>query len=381
VNPSDLKSRIRAEAAELGLPACRFARVQPLPHGRFFADWVAAGNHGEMSYLARGAAKRLDPGLVLPGVRTIISLACPYPAAPRPRCRDWRAELRGRIAAYAAGRDYHRLLGAKLQLLAARIASIAPNCSVRAYVDTGPVLEREWAWIGGLGWFGKNTMLLRRDWGSWFFLGVLLTDLELEPDPPVPAHCGRCVRCLANCPTRALSESYRLDARRCISYLTIEHRESIPRELRPLLGNWVFGCDECLDACPWNSRLPASPELSEELRPSLPELLAMDEAHFRARFRGTAVLRARRAGLARNACIALGNSGNPEAVPCLARALAEDPAALVRGHAAWALGRFDFPAARRALDKARRDPDASVRLEAERALLSIDCCGDDLRTL
>lgn len=364
---SDLRPAIRAEAFAQGFVLCGFAAVQPIPHREFVSAWLAAGKAGSMEYLEKGFARRLDPGQILPGVRTLITLAYPY-APPPPEPLDWRAELRGRIAGYAAGLDYHHVVRQKLDAVAHAIQRRIPAARALTYVDTGAILEREWATLGGVGWFGKNTMVLHRVHGSWFFLGEILIDLELEPDPPVADHCGTCRRCLDDCPTGALEGNYGLDARLCISYLTIELRGAIPRELRPRMANWVFGCDVCQDVCPWNARAEPSDRRREILLPYLPDLLALDPEGFRARYRQTALWRTGREGMARNAAVALGNSGNPDAVGPLARALRQDPSPLVRGHAAWALGTLGGAAARAELERARRDIDAAVRAEAEAGL-------------
>ncbi len=363
-----LKEPIRERAADLGFSLCGFAVLQPPPHGEFLRDWLASGAAAEMRYIERGLERRLDPARILPGAHSIITVGFPYapPAAPP---LDWRAELRGRIAAYAAGEDYHRTMGDKLGALSAAVQALAPGAQCLSYVDTGAILEREWAHLGGVGWFGKNTMILHPRAGSWFFLGEILTDLEFDPEPLLPDRCGTCRRCLDLCPTGALTEGFRLDARLCISYLTIEHRGVIDPELRRRMGNWIFGCDVCQEVCPWNGEArPDSPQL-EEMMPRLPAILALDEGSFRERFRHRAVRRAKRAGLLRNAAVALGNSGNPEALAPLRGALRDDPEPLVRGHAAWAIGELGGPAARAALESARRrDADDFVRAEAKTAL-------------
>jgi epoxyqueuosine reductase len=353
-------------ALELGFVRCGFSRVELLPRERFFRDWLAEGRAAEMTYLWRRFRARLDPRVLFPWARSVVSLAYAYPPPP-PAPRDWRLELRGRIAAYARGRDYHEVVGERLRQLAARIAAMGTGIEARPYVDTGPVLEREWGLRGGLGWFGKNTMLLDRQMGSWFFLAEVLTSIELPASAPAAEHCGTCRRCLDDCPTGALAADYRIDPRRCISYLTIEHRGAIPALLRPHLGNWIFGCDVCQNVCPWNAE-PAHADDFDTLYPRLTDIMDLDAAGFRARFGGTAVMRTRRRGLLRNAAVALGNSGNRDAVPALERALLNDEP-LVRGHAAWALGRLGGSAARDALDRVRNtDPDDAVRAETEAAL-------------
>ncbi len=251
-----------------------------------------------------------------------------------------------------------------LERLIGRLHTRWPAAMFRPYVDTGPLLEREWAMRAQMGWIGRNTLLLHRHAGSYFFLAELLTDLDLAAAPLPADHCGTCTRCLTACPTGALTD-YAMDPRRCISYLTIEHRSAIPRELRPALENWIFGCDVCQEVCPWNR--DASSPGDRALAPFLPDLLALDASAFRARYRHTAVTRTRRRGLLRNVAVALGNSGNPDAVPPLVAALA-DPEPLVRGHAAWALGRLGGRTAHDALERVRRaDVDPDVRAEAEAA--------------
>lgn len=344
------EEQIRAQAAALGFTLCGFTRLTPLPRERFFTDWLAQGYAGEMGYLAREPERRLNPAIPFPQARSVICLGYPY-APPRLPDIDWRRELRGRIAAYTAGTDYHETLKSKLLTLLRFLTARHPDLWARPYVDTGPLLEREWAVRSGLGWFGKNTMLLHKRAGSWFFLAEILLSLELEGESIPRSHCGTCTRCLTDCPTNALAEGYVLKAPLCISYLTIEHRGPIPHELRPKLGNWIFGCDVCQEVCPWNEKFGRPrDDLAEELFPSLPLLLSLDAAGFRARFAHSAVRRAKRRGLLRNVAVALGNSGNPEAITPLRAALG-DPEPLVRSHAAWALGRFEEAEARLALQQ------------------------------
>jgi epoxyqueuosine reductase len=278
--------------------------------------------------------------------------------------------LTGRIAAYALGEDYHERVAALLARLVARLVEHFPHARFRPYVDTGPLVEREWAMRAGVGWIGKNTLVLHRALGSYFFLAELVTDLALD-DVPLPAdHCGTCARCAAACPTGALDGAYGMEPRRCIAYLTIEHRGAIATELRPLLENWIFGCDVCQEVCPWN-REAGEADADDAAAPHLPALLALDDRGFRARFGRTAIAHARRRGLLRNVAVALGNSGNPAAAPALVAAL-RDPEPLVRGHAAWALGGLRLAAAADALERARRvecDPAAAAEMDAARAAL------------
>lgn len=360
-----LKARIRAEARRLGFGLCGFAPLAPLPHADFVRRWVADGNAAGMAYIERGLAKRLDPRLLVPELRGIITVGYRYLPPPVPPV-DWRDQLRGRIAAYAFGTDYHLTVKRLLRALAAYVRGLGKDVIARPHVDTGAVLEREWAAVGGVGWFGKNTTILHTDEGSYFFLGEVLTNLELDADPPIGDHCGTCTRCLDLCPTAALRPGYVLDARRCISYWTIEHHDTIPVAMRSQLGNWVFGCDVCQEVCPWNDKLvrqqPAPS--ADTLLPFLPDLLHLSDAQFRAHFRNTAVRRIKRDGFVRNVAIALGNTGNPAAVEPLTDALRHDPADLVRAHAAWALGAIGDAAARRALTLAwRRETSEAVRTE------------------
>lgn len=365
---SSLEKAIRTQATTLGFTLCGFTRLSALPREEFFNAWLAQGHAGEMQYLARNPEHRLHPTLRFPEAKSVICLGYPY-APPRPPNVAWQRELRGRIAAYAAGRDYHAVITTKLLTLIEVLKEVSPGLWTHPYVDTGPLLEREWAYRSGLGWFGKNTMLLHKQAGSWFFLAEILINHELEGEGIPRAHCGKCTRCLVDCPTGALADGYVLKAPLCISYLTIEHRGPIPRELRPKMGNWIFGCDVCQEVCPWNEKFGRPrDDLVEELFPYLPELLRLDNAGFRARFRQSAVLRPKRRGLLRNVVIALGNSGNPEAIAPLRLALS-DPEPLVRGHAAWALGRFIEREARVALEhQLSHEEDVWAREEVLRAL-------------
>jgi epoxyqueuosine reductase len=342
------------------------AALRRLEHREpFFRAWLDQRRAGEMGYLEREPERRFDPRTLDSRLRSVVSLAFPYAAPGRPRFR-WPEELRGRIASYALGPDYHHTVLARTRAVAQAIIAARPAAITREYVDTGPVFEREWATEAGLGWFGRNTNLLNVHHGSYFFLSEIFTDLEIDAAPrPVRDHCGRCRRCLDLCPTNALADGYVIDPRRCISYLTIEHRGPIPFELRAGLGNWIFGCDICQEVCPWNeSDGPSAPELA----PALPELMAMDEAGFRRRYGASAIRRTKRRGLLRNVAVALGNSRNPDAIDALASALSSDPEPLVRSHCAWALGQMGGQRAGDALERAgRREPDAAVRIEIDLA--------------
>ncbi len=343
-----LKERLKGRALELGFDLIGVAEAGPSRHHPAYLDWLKAGYHGSMAYMARPDAieRRKDPGLIVPGARSVIVVAMNY-YVPDRRASTGDARLPGRIARYARNDDYHDVMKARLEALVDFAqAEAGHEVRARVYVDTGPVLEREWASRAGLGWIGKNTNLIHPHWGSWLLLGEIITDLELEPDPPFQRdHCGSCDRCLRACPTRAFAEPRVLDARRCISYLTIELREAIPPDLRPLMGNWVFGCDICQEVCPWNQKF-ARPTDETAFRPrddlyapDLLKLLRLDEEGFRRRFHRSPIRRAKRRGLLRNVAMALVNLGHPSAVPALEDAL-DDPDPLVREHVAWALARM-----------------------------------------
>ncbi|MBF6560921.1 MAG: tRNA epoxyqueuosine(34) reductase QueG [Candidatus Binataceae bacterium] len=359
---TELEHRIASSARDQGFILAGFAALRRLDErAGFFVQWLAEGRAAEMGWLAREPARRIDPRLLDPRLRSVISLAFPY-LPPRPPALDWRATLRGRIAAYALGPDYHDVVLSKAHAVAAAIAMLRPAAVTRVYVDTGPVFDREWAAEARLGWFGRNTNLLNRYHGSYFFLAEILTDLEFDaPTAPYREHCGSCRKCLELCPTGALTDGYRLEPRLCISYLTIEHRGPIALAMRSSIDNWVFGCDVCQEVCPWNDDATAAAAVNDALMPSLAGLMALDDEGFRRRFGKSAIRRTKRRGLLRNAAIALGNSGNPAAIAILARALAGEPEAIVRGHAAWALGRLGGAPARDALDRARpRESDPMV---------------------
>ncbi len=380
-----LTTRLKEQAKELGFSLVGVASVEASAHMDLYREWVEDGRHGDMGYLARedAVARRADLRGTLPSIRSAVVVGHEYfqedptgvPADP----------ARGVIARYARGQDYHGIIKKRLLELHRWIeASVEAPVEGRVYVDTGPILEREMAVRAGIGWFGKNTMLIHPKRGSYFFLGLLLLDLDLDADAPFQEdHCGTCRSCLDACPTGALlgrdaSGAPVMDAPRCISYLTIEHRGSIPVELRPLMGNRVYGCDICQEVCPWNETF-AEPAEEEVYRaregldgPSLVELadqlLVLDEKGFRELFRESAIKRAKRAGLLRNVCVALGNWGAAEAVPVLVRAL-DDVEALVRGHAAWALGRIGTDQARESLlNPSRQETDGGVRREIADAI-------------
>ena len=331
--PASLKAEIVARAKALGFDGCRVARADAPRHAGEFREWLGAGAAGEMEWLRRGEEKRCDPSLVLPGARSVIVLAMNYwqgNADPAPA---------GRIARYAWGDDYHDVMLEPLRKLGDFLTEFGGE--QKCYVDTGPILERDFAAEAGIGWQGKSTMLVDPQLGTWFFLGEILTTLELPADAPQPHRCGTCTRCITACPTGAITDAHRLDARRCISYLTIELKGSIPLEFRPLIGDRIYGCDTCLDVCPWNRFAAASREASFAARPAvatmqLRDFLSLDDERFRTFFRGSPIKRIKRRGLLRNVCVALGNIGTDDDLPALQKAAA-DPEPLIAEHATWAI--------------------------------------------
>jgi len=374
-----MKDAIRQRAQELGFDDCRFTNAEPPESGPQFEQWLAANMHGEMGYMQRNAPKRLDPQQILPGARSIITLAVSYGRGEGRRAR-WegrgekdeergaRAEAGpgsepesngkvlaarhgntinhvGVIARYARFADYHKVIGARLRSLADIVNQLGGEVARSLwYVDTGPLLERDLAQRAGLGFVGKHTNLIGRRLGNWFLLGEILTTRKLEPDTPEKNRCGSCTRCMAACPTAAITAPFQLDARRCISYLTIELKGPIPAELRPAIGNRIFGCDDCLAVCPWNRfaregnmmKVHTRPELET---PDLMELLDLDDDGFRQRFVGTPLERVKRKGLLRNVCVALGNVGDEGALGALQKAAA-DKEALIAEHAGWAIAQI-----------------------------------------
>jgi epoxyqueuosine reductase len=360
---------IKDLANELGFVLVGFARLRPLAEREdFYHRWLADGGHASMTYLAKRPELRFDPRRLDARYKSVVSLGYPYAARATPNV-DWRAEMRGRIAAYALGRDYHEVVKKLARRVGDVIRQLRAGSITRTYVDTGPVFEREWASQSRIGWFGKNTMILNRDHGSYFFLAEIFTDVEFDaPIEPYRDHCGSCRRCLDLCPTGALADGYVMRSDLCISYQTIENRGAIPRELRPRLGNWIFGCDICNDVCPWNDVDCTTDDSVDDHLPRLPELLALSEEEFGSRFTVSAVKRAKRRGLLRNVAVALGNTRNPDAVASLARSIESESEPLIRSHAAWALGQIGGSSARRALERALRDRDTAVRREASAAL-------------
>jgi epoxyqueuosine reductase len=305
-----------------------------------------------MSYMERAEEKRCDPQKVLPGAKSIVTLALNYfQSAAHPPSQSFGVASRaaataksGRIARYAWGDDYHELIESKLDKIDKFLREFGGQ--QKCYVDTGPVLERDYAAQAGIGWHGKSTMLIDERLGTWFFLAEVLTTLELSPDEPVPGRCGTCERCIKACPTGAITAPHRLDARRCISYLTIELKGSIPLEFRPLIGNRIFGCDDCLDACPWNRFAQVSREAAFSARPStvgvpLRDYLSLSNDEFRVLFRNSPIKRIKRRGFLRNVCVALGNVGDPSDLAALEHAAA-DPEALIAEHATWAIRQIRY---------------------------------------
>jgi len=355
-NPQ-LKEQIRRRSRELGFVQCGFTTPDPPPHFALFQAWLESGRHGRMAYLqsARARSARGQPQRLLASCRSIIVLAAAYPApsAPGPD------PMAGRLACYAQGDDYHDVLLPKLKALVGFIEEkLGRTIEFRAYTDTGPILERDLAQRAGLGWIGKNTLLIHPRYGSCFFLAEILIDVLLAPDEPFePDRCGTCTRCLQACPTQCILPNRTLDARRCLSYLTIELKGPVPAELREPVGNWVFGCDVCQEVCPWNRRAQSPPPDAHFLPrghfpiADLTRELALDKTQAAERFRGSPLRRTKREGYRRNVALALGNTRQPAAVPALSQAL-RDPLPLIRQHAAWALGRIGSAHAKEALAQA-----------------------------
>lgn len=346
-----MKAAIVARARELGFDLCRITDARAPETADRFREWLRQGRHGAMGYLERTMEKRVRPEAVLERARSVVVVAASYhfesvteaeggvgsaPAGSRPQ---------GVVARYARHADYHEVIGERLAALAAYVSELSAGASRSLwYVDTGPLLERDLAQRAGVGFIGKHTNLISRSLGNWFLLGEVLTTAALEPDPPEGNRCGTCSRCLAACPTQAITAPFQLDARRCISYLTIELKGAIPESLRDAIGHRVFGCDDCLEVCPWNRfaregrllRAHARPELG---RLEVEALLELDEVGFKRRFAGTPLLRSKRRGLLRNACVVLGNIGDARSLSALERARA-DREELVAEHASWAIAKI-----------------------------------------
>jgi len=328
-----MKETIRRRARELGFDDCRFTSAAAPASANQFEAWLSKQHHGEMAWLERTAPKRIEPQKVLPGAKSVIVLAASYHS---------ESPKSGIVARYAQFTDYHDVLGERLKQLAVFVNQLGgAGARFLWYVDTGPLLERDFAQRAGLGFVGKHTNVISRKFGNWILLAEIITTLELEPDAPEQNHCGKCTRCITACPTNAISAPFQLDARRCISYLTIELKGVIPLELRPAISNRIFGCDDCLAVCPWNrfareGNLMKTHARNELAALDLIELLQLNEAGFKSRFAGTPISRIKRRGLLRNVCVALGNVGDDDALPHLQKA-ANDPEPLIAEHARWAM--------------------------------------------
>jgi epoxyqueuosine reductase len=346
-----MKAAIRQRALELGFDDCLFTTAAAPDSAESFQKWIAGKQHGEMAWLERNAPKRIDPQRVLNGARSVICLAAGYaversaagsPASSNSITGTSRPRSFGLIARYARFDDYHDVLRERLKQLTQFVNNLGDGGTPSLwYVDTGPVLERDLAQRAGIGFVGKHTNLISRRLGNWIFLAEILTTLELDPDAPEQNHCGKCTRCIAACPTNAIIAPFQLDARKCISYLTIELKGSIPVELRPAIGNRIYGCDDCLEVCPWNRFAREGSLMKPHARPDLTapdliELLQLDEAGFKSRFAGTPILRTKRRGLLRNVCVALGNTGAASALPVL-EAASRNSEPLIAEHARWAM--------------------------------------------
>jgi epoxyqueuosine reductase len=366
---SDLTDRLKAEGLRLGFDQIGVAPAVAPPGYPHYLEWLAKGRAAGMAYLERQAAARAHPEALMEGARSVVVGSFVYGA----RGTAGGGPSQGKVARYARGADYHQVLWRRLESLLAWLQVELPGTRGRAVADTAPLLERDFARLAGLGWIGKNTMLIHPRLGSYTVFGALLTDADLRPDQPFEAnHCGTCTRCLDACPTDAFAGPYELDSRGCISYWTIEHKGPIPEPYTRALDGWVFGCDICQEVCPWNRKAPDGQEPALAPRPewSQPDLigwLLADDADLRKRLKGTALSRAKRSGLLRNAALILGERAERKAVPALVARLRDaDP--VVRGAAAWALGRIATPQAAEALQRARGDADPDVRAVIERAL-------------
>jgi epoxyqueuosine reductase len=373
IDPASLASAVKAEAQRRGFALVGITSPDPPPHFTVYQNWLEAGRHGEMTYLGtdRARLRRKDPRQILPECRSILVVGMNY--LPE----DEGGTDRAKVAAYAVGNDYHEVIPSRLRAVVAWLEEqVGEPIPHRIYTDTGPILERDLAQRAGLGWIGKNTCLIHPRLGSYFLLGEALLGIDLPPDPPFAADpCGTCTRCLDACPTECILPDRTIDARRCISYLTIELKGPIPVDLRPALGDWVFGCDVCQQVCPWNLRF-ARPTAEPDFQPrdafrsvSPADLLRIDPAGFRRAFRGSPALRPRRRGLLRNAAVVAGNRRHPSAVAELREALINEEEPLIRMHAAWALGSIGGEEAHAALRLARDGEGvAEVRAEIDAAL-------------
>jgi len=339
-----LNDEIRAHAFELGFDVCRFAPADLAPeHGERLRAWLQQGAHGDMAWMRETAERRAAPRALWPEAASLVMLGLNYGPEEDPLASLTRPDC-ATISVYARNRDYHDVVKGRLKQLGGFMLARAGAGDAKVFVDTAPVMEKPLAQLAGVGWQGKHTNLVSRDFGSWLFLGAIFTDLSLDPDPPERDHCGSCRKCLDICPTAAFPAPYRLDARRCISYLTIEHKGPIPLEFRAKIGNRIYGCDDCLAVCPWNKYASAGREAklaarAEFAAPPLARLARLDDPAFRALFAGSPIKRVGRDRFLRNVLIAMGNSGRPE-LAAEAERLIDDAAPIVRGAAVWALGRL-----------------------------------------
>jgi epoxyqueuosine reductase len=378
--PVQLAATVKALAHEHGLTVAAITSADPFPDlAPLLHERIAAGHLGGLDWFTpERATFSTTPRNLQETARSVVAVGVAYWSVDPGKPDD--GEPRGRISRYAWGVDYHDLLKARMKALHAAIeAEVGRSVEARFLVDTARIVDRAVAARSGLGWYGKHSCIIVPGHGSWVMLGELLLDLELEPDPPLNQDCGRCRICLDRCPTGAIVAPYTVNAPRCLSFQTIEQRGAIPREIRPLLGDWVYGCDVCQEVCPYTKAAKPDPDRAflprtiDNAYPSLRRLLTMTNEEFRELYRGTPVTRAKRRGLARNAAVALGNIGARDHVPLLAQTLATHDEPLVRGHAAWALGKLGGRTAHEALDRVRfSDPDDGVRREADAALGSID---------
>lgn len=372
-DPRRLRTFLDDEAARTGFDVVGVARPDAVPEaGERLRRFVALGHHGTMGWMADTADRRADPRALWPGAKSVIMLGMNYGPRDDPRpALAWSD--RGVVSVYARNRDYHDVVKGRLKEIAGRLAARTGR-DVKVFVDTAPLMEKPFAGAAGLGWQGKHTNLVSRTHGSWLFLGAILSAAEIEADRPETDHCGSCRECLDVCPTDAFPAPYRLDARRCISYLTIEHKGPIPHEFRPAIGNRIYGCDDCLAVCPWNKFAHEASEAKLRARddlaaPPLADLLALDDAAFRVRFSGSPVKRIGRDRFVRNVAIAAGNSGSPALASSL-RPLLRDASPLVRGAVVWALGRLIDADALRAVhgEDIAAEADDDVRAEWRAAL-------------
>lgn len=369
---------IKEKAIALGFDLVNIIPIAPSQTIDIYAQWLTQGYAGQMEYLHKHFEKKQDPRKVMPETLSLISLVINYHTLSLSEEKTTNP-AQGRISSYAWGTDYHLIVREKLEQLRLFIEQILHDQrQSRVYVDTGPILEREYAQRAGLGWFGKNSMLINWKKGSWFFLAEVLLDIELDSHvAPIWGDCGNCTKCLEACPTNAIMDNRTLDARQCISYLTIELKGTIPKNLRPHIGNLIFGCDICQEVCPWNRKAPISQEVgfqprAENIMPDLIPLMHLSPEQFNQRFKNSTIKRTKRRGLLRNVAIALGNWGDPQAIPALKRGL-EDEEILIKTHSAWALGQISHPDAKKVLEDAlKSENEVEVIEEIQEALLLHD---------